>query len=105
MGEIVSFRPQQGQVRKISAAAERPGAEILFFTGVRYERMAEASPRAGGRFRRSAVWRDWRRARRKAPPARLGPSAARHSFGAIAMARQVLYRRRRDTSPQREAPI
>jgi hypothetical protein len=44
MGEIVSFRPQQGQVRKISAAAERTGAEILFFTGVRYERMSESAP-------------------------------------------------------------
>ena len=44
MGEIVLFRPQQGQVRKRSAAAETAGAEILFFTGVRYERMAEARP-------------------------------------------------------------
>ncbi len=44
MGEIVSFRPQRGQVRKSSAAAEGPGAEILFFTGVRYERIAEAKP-------------------------------------------------------------
>jgi hypothetical protein len=47
MGEIVSFRPQQGQVRKISAAAERTGAEILFFTGVRYERMADCKGDSG----------------------------------------------------------
>jgi hypothetical protein len=43
MGEIVSFRPQEGKVRK-SASADAPGAQILFFTGVRYERMAESKP-------------------------------------------------------------
>ena len=41
MGEIVTFRPHGGQFRKRSASADRPGAEILFFTGVRYERMAD----------------------------------------------------------------
>jgi hypothetical protein len=43
MGELVLFRPAGGQQRKIRA--ERgAAAQILFFTGVRYERMASAAP-------------------------------------------------------------
>ena len=41
MGEIISFRPHEGQVRKSRASTDRTGAKILFFTGVRYERMSD----------------------------------------------------------------
>jgi len=44
MGEIVSFRPQEGLARKSRASTGTSGAQILFFTGVRYERMAEVKP-------------------------------------------------------------
>jgi hypothetical protein len=44
MGEVVSFRAPEGQVRKSRAAVDAAGAEILFFTGVRYERAADPEP-------------------------------------------------------------
>jgi hypothetical protein len=43
MGELVLFRPAGGQQRKSRAERGR-AAQILFFTGVRYERMASAAP-------------------------------------------------------------
>jgi hypothetical protein len=44
MSEIVSFPPQEGQARKSRASTETTGAQILFFTGVRYERMTDPAP-------------------------------------------------------------
>jgi hypothetical protein len=43
MGELVLFRPAGGQQRK-TQAGRGEAAQILFFTGVRYERMAAAAP-------------------------------------------------------------
>jgi hypothetical protein len=48
MGEIVSFPPQEGQARKSRASTETTGARILFFTGVRYERMTDPAPALAG---------------------------------------------------------
>ncbi len=43
MGELVQFR----QTRPARARETGGAAEILFFTGVRYERMAETPPNNG----------------------------------------------------------
>ena len=40
MGELVCFRPQEGRSSNAQSPGF-PGAEIVFFTGVRYERMRE----------------------------------------------------------------
>jgi len=56
MGDLILFRPAGDRPR---AAAPSGGAEILFFTGVRYEREREEAeaarppdlPRAGGKGR------------------------------------------------------
>ena len=42
MGEILLFRPRSGPVREQRSTARAESARILFFTGVRYERMLEA---------------------------------------------------------------
>jgi hypothetical protein len=49
MGELVLFRPRQGR-SSISIDAPPSSAQIMFFTGVRYERMTEpaAPQREGG---------------------------------------------------------
>jgi len=44
MGEIILFRPREGQARTARPSVAEAGARILFFTGVRYERMAEPAP-------------------------------------------------------------
>ncbi len=59
MGEIILFRPREGQAREVRNLNAEPGAQIMFFTGVRYERQSEpapvsgdgdsGAPRAGGR--------------------------------------------------------
>ena len=48
MGDVILFRPRTGQNRTNSGAAQT-GAQIVFFTGVRYARMPEAiaTPDAG----------------------------------------------------------
>lgn len=40
MGELIMFRPRAGQSSKVTPPLES-GAKIMFFTGVRYERMVE----------------------------------------------------------------
>jgi hypothetical protein len=47
MGDVILFRLRTGQTRKDSDSAARVGAEIVFFTGVRYARMPEALPTPG----------------------------------------------------------
>ncbi len=47
MGDVILFRLRTGQTRKNSDSAARAGAEIVFFTGVRYARMPEALPTPG----------------------------------------------------------
>ena len=44
MGEMILFRPREGQIRKVRATTLGAGAQIMFFTGVRYERMQEPIP-------------------------------------------------------------
>ena len=44
MGELILLRPQKGPLYKNRAADIGTGAQIVFFTGVRYERMPEAAP-------------------------------------------------------------
>ncbi len=44
MGEIILFPPQKGQVSQTRGTAEGAVAQIMFFTGVRYERAQEALP-------------------------------------------------------------
>jgi hypothetical protein len=41
MGDVILFRPRTGQSRKIRTSESRTEARIVFFTGVRYERMKE----------------------------------------------------------------
>jgi hypothetical protein len=41
MGDLIAFRSQKLSGKARSSAA---GAEILFFTGVRYQRMTEVAP-------------------------------------------------------------
>ena len=41
MGELIAFRLPR---RSVDARPSRSGAQILFFTGVRYERMTEYTP-------------------------------------------------------------
>ena len=36
MGELIMFRPQKGPLCKIRAPDDQAGAQIVFFTGVRY---------------------------------------------------------------------
>jgi hypothetical protein len=43
MGELVWFRPREGRSSKTQPTGSA-GAEIVFFTGVRYERMKEPEP-------------------------------------------------------------
>jgi hypothetical protein len=45
MGELILFRPQSGRMTAINGPPQS-GAQIMFFTGVRYERMAEAQTSA-----------------------------------------------------------
>jgi hypothetical protein len=47
MGELILFRPGPGRSLK-SKVPPASGAEIMFFTGVRYERMVEAAAVASG---------------------------------------------------------
>ena len=47
MGEIILFRPREGQARKTRSSAVGAGAQIMFFTGVRYERMQEPAQQEG----------------------------------------------------------
>lgn len=44
MGELIMFRPQKGPLCKIRAPDDQAGAQIVFFTGVRYQRMSEDTP-------------------------------------------------------------
>lgn len=46
MGDLIAFRSQRpsGEARPSG-----PGAEILFFTGVRYQRMSEDPPSSNAR--------------------------------------------------------
>lgn len=48
MGEVIMFRPRPGG--NSTGAPATTGAQIMFFTGVRYERMAEpvATLQGGG---------------------------------------------------------
>lgn len=56
MGELILFRPREGQRRSRAVSGDGVEAQIMFFTGVRYERASEPSipeggsdaPRAGG---------------------------------------------------------
>jgi hypothetical protein len=41
MGELIMFQPREGRVSRSRADAVNAGAQIMFFTGVRYERMAD----------------------------------------------------------------
>jgi hypothetical protein len=47
MGDVILFRLRMGQSRKNNNCVARPGAQIVFFTGVRYGRMPEALPTPG----------------------------------------------------------
>ena len=49
MGDLIAFRSQRpsGQARPCGA-----GAEILFFTGVRYQRMSDEAPPASAKPRK-----------------------------------------------------
>ena len=100
MGDLIAFRSQRpsGEARPSGA-----GAEILFFTGVRYQRMSEDAP--------SSIATPHQ-------PRQGGKAAARSSQAAtprlsrplrpkirLAIPRPFRYWPRRDTSPQREAPI
>ena len=95
MGEIVAFRTP----KPVVAVPPSGGAEILFFTGVRYQRGIEgaaspcrAAPAAAGRQRGGAA----------EPSAEEGAEPQQKSPCHPAPSR---YQPRRDTSPQREAPI
>lgn len=44
MAVVISFAPPRRSQQDRSCPFPRQTAEILFFTGVRYERMAEAAP-------------------------------------------------------------
>jgi hypothetical protein len=46
MGELILFRPRPGRIATINGPPPS-GAQIMFFTGVRYERMAEAQTSMG----------------------------------------------------------
>ncbi len=46
MGELLMFRPRRGRSWRSRDPASN-GAQIMFFTGVRYERMSEAAPALG----------------------------------------------------------
>jgi hypothetical protein len=43
MGELVQFRASAGAERSRAAPAERQGAAVIFFTGVRYQRHEPAA--------------------------------------------------------------
>jgi hypothetical protein len=96
MSELIRFQPAKPPRRSVP---DDRGAQILFFTGVRYQRMSErARARSASLLRRPAAGRK-RRKRSHAPPlgdARDCPLAA---------IRRLRYEPWRDTSPQREAPI
>jgi len=47
MGDVILFGLRTGQTRKNSDSAAPAGAQIVFFTGVRYARMPEALPTPG----------------------------------------------------------
>jgi hypothetical protein len=47
MGDVILFRLRTGQSRKNNDCVARAGAQIVFFTGVRYGRMPEALPAPG----------------------------------------------------------
>jgi hypothetical protein len=47
MGDVILLRPRTGQSRKYQASQAQAGARIVFFTGVRYERMQETVPSVG----------------------------------------------------------
>jgi hypothetical protein len=47
MGEMILFRLRASTNRKERDSAERAGARIVFFTGVRYSRMPETVYAAG----------------------------------------------------------
>jgi hypothetical protein len=82
MSELILFRPRPGRTQQRGSPGLKE-AEIMFFTGVRYERMVEASPT--------------REEESIDPTPAEGTGSARPGRFAYAL--------RRDTSPQREAPI
>ncbi len=47
MGDVISF-PQQLRAAGRGQSEQAAAAEILFFTGVRYQRMAETAPVQSG---------------------------------------------------------
>ncbi len=51
MGDVVFLQPLRKQVEAASVAQDAASAQILFFTGVRYQRMIEPTPpkASGGR--------------------------------------------------------
>jgi hypothetical protein len=53
MGDLVMFRPSSNATPRVGAPRREEDAEIMFFTGVRYERFepgpkAERTPPKGG---------------------------------------------------------
>jgi hypothetical protein len=44
MSEIILFRPREGRLNKSRRTTITTEAKIMFFTGVRYERMADPPP-------------------------------------------------------------
>ena len=44
MADLILFRPSRSATRSTSAPAPSQGAQILFFTGVRYAREVEPPP-------------------------------------------------------------
>ena len=51
MGDVVSFPQRNSQTSSRVEAADAQSAQILFFTGIRYQRMPEVTPpkASGGR--------------------------------------------------------
>ena len=48
MGELILFRPREGRRRSGAVSGDGVEAQIMFFTGVRYERMREPAVPDGG---------------------------------------------------------
>lgn len=47
MGDLVVFRPRSNAAPDPGAESRSESAEIVFFTGVRYERLEEPPPKGG----------------------------------------------------------
>ena len=104
MSELILFRPRPGRTQQRGSPA-LTGAQIMFFTGVRYERMIEPPPTREDESIDPAPAEGYGERKARASSTAQLVHHAIVPQTALPSARRFAYALQRDTSPQREAPI